>query len=208
MSLTGELEFEGIDFADNPYFQIIFLLWVFAVMLVLMNLLNGLAVSDIAMIQTEAEILSYVSRVESIAFIESMLLGDPFEFLTNWPRYKWSKYLPACACYHGLSRKQFCINSCFNRLIGNTLLFTDRLMNKKAVFYPNQSKKERGGLPGPSGTNEKKGKLVMDGTILENAKTLIIKRQEKDNIEELKQEVMQMKKVLSHLAHLVEKFNG
>ena len=199
MSLTGEIEFEGIDFADSVYFQIIFLLWIFFIMLVLMNLLNGLAVSDIAMIQKEAEILSYVSRVDAIAFIESMLLGDPFEFLTNWPRFKWSKYIPSCACYHGLNRKQFCINACFNRLMGNTLLFTDRLMNKKAVFYPNQSKKERGRLPGPDGMGEMKDKLVMDADILENAKTLIIKKQEQDHLEEMKQRMKQMERILNQI---------
>ena len=80
MSLTGELEFENIEFGDaNPlyalYGKLVYLLWVFFIMLVLVNLLNGLAVSDISLIQKEAEILSYVSRVEQIAFIESMLLG-------------------------------------------------------------------------------------------------------------------------------------
>jgi len=212
MSLTGEMEFAGIDFADFEYFQIIFLFWVFLIMLVLMNLLNGLAVSDIAMIQKEAEILSYVSRVDAIAFIESMLLGDPFEFLTNWPPLKWSKFLPACNCYHRLSRKQFCINACFNRLIGNTLLFVDRLSNKKAVFYPNQSKKERSPLPGTPGMEEKMTKLVMDETILENAKALIIKKQEKNTLDEMKEKLKQMEKILGQLSHqqnlIVDKLNA
>ena len=212
MSLTGEMEFAGIDFADIEYFQIIFLFWVFLIMLVLMNLLNGLAVSDIAKIQKEAEILSYVSRVDAIAFIESMLLGDPFEFLTNWPPLKWSKFLPACNCYHRLSRKQFCINACFNRLIGNTLLFVDRLSNKKAVFYPNQSKKERSPLPGTPGMDEKITKLVMDETILENAKALIIKKQEKNTLEEMKEKLKHMEKILGQLSHqqnlIVEKLNA
>ena len=102
MSLTGELEFENVEFGEEQpiYGKLVYLLWVFFIMLVLVNLLNGLliriiiikrlwicifinflfflglAVSDISLIQKEAQILSYVSRVEQIAFIESMLLGE------------------------------------------------------------------------------------------------------------------------------------
>ena len=83
MSLTGEIEYEGIQFGEDGPFkafgQIVFLLWVFFVMLVLNNLLNGLAVQDIGVIQKEAEVVSAASQVELIAFIESMLLGDPFQ---------------------------------------------------------------------------------------------------------------------------------
>ena len=64
MSLTGELEFENIDFgSEKPlYGKLVYLLWVFFIMLVLVNLLNGLAVSDISLIQKEAQLLSYVSQ--------------------------------------------------------------------------------------------------------------------------------------------------
>ena len=53
-----------------------------------MNLLNGLAVSDTAVIQEKAEIVTYVIRVETIASFEAVLLGDPFNFLANWPAIK------------------------------------------------------------------------------------------------------------------------
>ena len=61
ISLTGEIEFEGIDFSSE-YSRIIFLVYVFFIMLVLVNLLNGLAVSDIAAIQKQSEIMSHISR--------------------------------------------------------------------------------------------------------------------------------------------------
>ena len=54
-----------------------------------MNLLNGLAVSDTGMIREKAEVVSAVSRVETISYIESLLLGDPFDFLSNWPVISW-----------------------------------------------------------------------------------------------------------------------
>ena len=38
-------------------------------------MLNGLAVSDTGIIQAKAEIVGYVSRVETISYTESVLLG-------------------------------------------------------------------------------------------------------------------------------------
>ena len=65
-----------------------------------MNLLNGLAVSDTGLIMEQAEIVSYISRVETISHLESVLLGDPFDFLTNWPPATFLARLPAMAlCY-------------------------------------------------------------------------------------------------------------
>ena len=53
-------------------------------MLVLNNLLNGLAVQDIGEIQRDCEVVSAASQVELVAFIESMLLGDPFQVIIVW----------------------------------------------------------------------------------------------------------------------------
>ena len=64
--------------------QVVFVLWVFFVMLVLNNLLNGLAVQDIGEIQRDCEVVSAASQVELVAFIESMLLGDPFQVIIVW----------------------------------------------------------------------------------------------------------------------------
>ena len=74
--------------------------FVFLIVVILMNLLNGLAVSDTGLIMEQAEIVSYISRVETISHLESILLGDPFDFLTNWPSYTFLARLPAMAlCY-------------------------------------------------------------------------------------------------------------
>jgi hypothetical protein len=31
--------------------------------------------------------VAYLSRVDTISYAESLLLGDPFDFLSSWPRY-------------------------------------------------------------------------------------------------------------------------
>lgn len=60
------------------------LAFVFLIVVVLMNLLNGLAVSDTAAIEREAEIICHISKAETISYAESVLLGDPFDFLADW----------------------------------------------------------------------------------------------------------------------------
>ena len=89
-----------------------------------MNLLNGLAVSDTGIIQEEAEIVTYISRVDTISYTESVLLGDPFGFLTNWPAFKWLKNVPnmsCCSCLH----QNKTLSAMFHKITGATgiLLF-------------------------------------------------------------------------------------
>ena len=56
-------------------------------------------------------------------------------------------------------------------------------MNKKAVFLPNQSRREQSKLPGPDGLGEdrrtpKDDNLILDDEIIESAKCLLVKKQE------------------------------
>ena len=89
---VGEIEFSDIPISTEtstwPIGYLYLLTFIFLIVVVLMNLLNGLAVSDTAVIQEKAEIVTYVIRVETIASFEAVLLGDPFNFLANWPAIK------------------------------------------------------------------------------------------------------------------------
>ena len=101
---VGELEFSDIPIDPDSklsWLAFSFLVtFVFLIVVILMNLLNGLAVSDTGLIMEQAEIVSYISRVETISHLESILLGDPFDFLTNWPPATFLARLPAMAlCY-------------------------------------------------------------------------------------------------------------
>ena len=51
----------------------------------------------LGVIQEKAEIFSYVSRVDTISYMESILLGDPFNFLSNWPALKVLADVPSCS---------------------------------------------------------------------------------------------------------------
>ena len=78
---VGEIEFSDIPIEGGNLsvtFGYLFLLsFIFLVVMVLMNLLNGLAVSDIAEIVNASEIEGNISTINTISYFESLLLGDP-----------------------------------------------------------------------------------------------------------------------------------
>ena len=98
---VGELEFSDLPIQPSaPLSWLSFLylvVFVFLIVVILMNLLNGLAVSDTGDIMRQAEIVSHVSRVEIISYTESLLLGDPFDFLSSWPPVSWISKMPNLA---------------------------------------------------------------------------------------------------------------
>ena len=156
-------------------------------------------VSDITLIQKEAEILSYVSRVELIVFIESMLLGDPFHFLTNWPPFSWATKLPSCNCFRSIySFEKSPIRLILTKIFGTTLLFNSRLKNKKSIFLPNKSRREQSlMLPGPDGTREDKtvkDNLILDDDIIESAKNLLVKKQETGKLKQIEKSLLLLNK--------------
>ena len=107
---VGELEFSDIPIDLKsplmPLSYTYFLAFVFLIVVVLMNLLNGLAVSDTGIIQEKAEIVAYLSRVEIISYAESLLLGDPFDFLSNVPTLKWMMNIPSFSCCRHIYRNK------------------------------------------------------------------------------------------------------
>ena len=68
-----------IVFSDLPFQTSVgylyLLAFVFLIVVVMMNLLNGLAVSDTGVIKEEAEIYAYKGQVEIISYLEAMMLG-------------------------------------------------------------------------------------------------------------------------------------
>jgi len=64
---VGELDFSDIPFDNNPIFShIFFVIFVFIIVIVLMNLLTGIAVDEISDIQKNAEVSIQVMRVKAI----------------------------------------------------------------------------------------------------------------------------------------------
>merc|ERR1712228_979687 len=87
-------------------------------------------------IQRQAEIFSHLSRVETISYFESVLLGDPFDFLSNVPSLL--SFLPSCSLFRQLYRSTT-LSQIFTKLgASNILLFYHHLPEKKSpTIFPN-----------------------------------------------------------------------
>ena len=107
---VGELEFSDIPIDRSsilmPLSYLYFLSFVLLIVVVLMNLLNGLAVSDIREIQEKATTVAYLSIVDTISYAESLLLGDPFDFLSNVPALNWMMKIPSLSCCRQIYRNK------------------------------------------------------------------------------------------------------
>ena len=66
---------------DPTTAQLVFVLCLFFVTVVLTNLLNGLAISDTAVLRSQAVTCSLASRACLLAYTESILLDGPLQFL-------------------------------------------------------------------------------------------------------------------------------
>lgn len=117
----GELEYTSLQLESyTGYHRLAYVLFVFLVSIVLMNVLNGLAVSDTANILTNAKLNSRKSTVKLILYVERLLISLP-------------KYC-CCLCkfHHRFSVW----------LMHKTLLFPRCLKEKKLTVCPNKVKFE------------------------------------------------------------------
>lgn len=73
---TGEFDAASINFDQNAWSYIIFIVFLFIISTVLLNLLNGLAVSDTQVIKSEAELTNFIRRCQVLTRYEKGLLDS------------------------------------------------------------------------------------------------------------------------------------
>lgn len=80
--MAGEFDVQNIPFSRYPLCSyVLFTLFVFFITIVLYNLLNGLAVSDIQNIKNDAKLIAIERRAKLITNMEKVAIGDPFLYL-------------------------------------------------------------------------------------------------------------------------------
>merc|ERR1719273_2582648 len=125
---------------NSPYVPVTFLFFlafIFLIVVVLMNLLNGLAVGEIGEIREEAKVYSYLSQVETISYIESTMLGDPFNFLKNIPIIL--SWLPSCSLIRQFY-KITVVRTVFAKVFGpDILLFYNYFADTRVNVKPNDT---------------------------------------------------------------------
>ena len=189
---VGELEFSDIpidvDSQLGPLAYLFFLSFVFLIVVVLMNLLNGLAVSDTGIIQEKAEIVTYISRVDTISYTESVLLGDPFNFLSNWPAFQWLKNIPSLSCCSQLHKHKL-IQDVFYKITGATgiLLFYSFMKEARMSIKPNDRSQQ---------CQQCIRVHEMDPTIIASAKKIISEQNKESKIDTLEAKLETMQELL------------
>ena len=151
MSLSGDI-FSSIEI-DSWFGWAMFISFIFFIFIVLSNLLNGLAVSDISQLKDEAEVRTNVHRLKRIRGIEAVFQHKEF-----------SNLLIKVLLFPSLMGSYL-----YETVFGDSLfLFSKRLPNRQAVFYPNKSNKEQSG----------KGKLdiSLPASMLDEAKKVVLNK--------------------------------
>ncbi|KAJ8934909.1 hypothetical protein NQ318_012458 [Aromia moschata] len=127
--LTGEFDAGSLNFQHFPVTsKLIFSLFVFMIAIILLNLLNGLAVSDTQMIKNNAELVGHISRAQHIQYVESMALGNIL------PSTIIKAINGLCCCFPQYADHKF---SMYKPLAKRVCLFPHYL-DYKLTFYPNK----------------------------------------------------------------------
>lgn len=114
--LTGEFDSSSLPFSTYKIIsRLIFILFVFLIPIVLVNLLNGLAVSDTRRIQKDAEIIVNVTRLRFIHSFETISMS----------KYAFKYFIPSL---------------CTRLFDLNFILFPDPAECPKLKIYPNRRK--------------------------------------------------------------------
>ncbi|XP_066254102.1 transient receptor potential cation channel protein painless [Euwallacea similis] len=128
--LTGEFDASNINFGTFPVTsKIIFALFIFMIAIILLNLLNGLAVSDTQMIKNDAELVGHVVRAQHIRYVESMLMENIL------PNNIIKKISDMCCC---LPISRNCSLKIADALSGDVCLFP-KYLNYELALYPNKN---------------------------------------------------------------------
>jgi ankyrin repeat protein len=207
--LMGEFDISSIPFYFVPGLSyVIFIFFVFLVPLVMVNLLNGLAVSDTQAIKNDAELVSIESMIETIFYFETMLLGDPLAcpcpMETKYQCCCWPKYIhPKLRCVRNLFKNVFLFP---NSLPNNELKVFPNLGHRIIIFpstvYPKKkpnndvaTEMNCCGLPG--------GCCMMDRTVLKSAMDIIDKKSQVserhliDRLDSIEQQVQTLQENLN-----------
>ena len=192
---VGELEFGDLPIQTGTGY-VFLLIFVFLIVVVLMNLLNGLAVSDTGVIRAEAETYAYKTQVEIISYMESTFLGDPFNFLANWPNFVWLRRVPSFSLVGGGRLYQVPqLRKVFHKITGakDIMLFQGQNVehpNGYSVFFmPNQGDKFLYFLCGCCAPTSEEAELKgLPSMIAESAKDTVvetsrIKAEEEDKLQ-------------------------
>ncbi|KAF7272036.1 hypothetical protein GWI33_015152 [Rhynchophorus ferrugineus] len=192
--LTGEFDAGSINFTTFPITsKIIFALFIFMIAIILLNLLNGLAVSDTQMIKNDAELVSYIARAKYLQHVESMFFANIF------PVQLYRKLVDVCCCFSGVNLNRWSMKG----ILAQRACLFPKYLQYRLVLYPNK----RGLVELDSNDTKKKDKcfrcsgINLDGETVRRTKNIIQARN--DHLENV-----DVKKMAEEIKSLQEKLDS
>ena len=178
--LTGEFDVASVPFVSFPFTShIVFILFIFLIAIVLFNLLNGLAVSDTQAIRDDAEIVSYMSRVRLMTYIETLFQSPSLLFVGTLRRI--------CCCWPTVSLKPIASRIyLFPYKVPENVIGVLPNRGSRIMFCSHQKKRQE--------TEEKTtqccprgcGACTLDPQILKKAMEIINNRHKVSDVDEVK----------------------
>lgn len=180
--LTGEFDVASIPFVSFPgTSHVVFILFIFLIAIVLFNLLNGLAVSDTQAIRDDAEIVSYMSRVRLMSYIEALYHSPSLLFVSTLRRI--------CCCSPTVGQSLKPISSriyLFPYKVPDNVIRVLPNRGSRIMFCSHQKKRkeieEKATDCCPLGC----GSYTLDSEILKKAMEIINNRHKVSDLEEIK----------------------
>ncbi|XP_014258527.1 transient receptor potential cation channel protein painless [Cimex lectularius] len=184
--LTGEFDTGSIPFIHYPVTShLLFVLFVFLIAIVLFNLLNGLAVSDTQVIKSDAELVSYISRVKLISYIERTLY-NPSSCLTRSENFK-TLFCCLSKIFNNKKKELFSKKINLFENVSNTceIRISPNLENRVEMSYEKYTSKQNNRIDNFQNSSciDNCGMVYMDNDILRTAKQILIEKQIKEEQE-------------------------
>ncbi|KAJ8676652.1 hypothetical protein QAD02_012439 [Eretmocerus hayati] len=169
--LTGEFEAGDLPFGASPFVgRLVFVGFIFLVCIILLNLLNGLAVSDTAEILAEAELVGLSARARLVAYAERVATGSAYH-----PRGRLASLL--CCCCDGLASRIGLVKPLMGLLARRILLFPRHLPQDRLSVRPLRNYEMRPALSGAG--------VGMDKTVVTEAKAILARRARESDEEKI-----------------------
>lgn len=183
--LTGEFDVASIPFVSFPgTSHVVFVLFIFLIAIVLFNLLNGLAVSDTQAIRDDAEIVSYMSRVRLMSYIETLFQSPSLLFFSTLKRI--------CCCWPTVGRSLKPISSriyLFPYKVPDNVIRVLPNQGSRIVFCSHQKKRQEIEEEATQCCPHGCGACTLDREILKKAMEIINNRHKVSDLEEIKKKL-------------------
>ncbi|XP_011499906.1 PREDICTED: transient receptor potential cation channel protein painless [Ceratosolen solmsi marchali] len=190
--ITGEFDASNLPFVIYPILsRFIFIGFIFLIVIILLNLLNGLAVNDTAEILAESELVCLISRAQLVAYVERVVVGSSF-----LPRTQ------SCCCINYLLLRRV-VKSPLHFLARKILLFPSYLPYARLSIKPLKSFEMT--LHGQEKRRNRCSALKMDPLIAQRAKDILTERNKQSSEDKILAQLNALRKTFEGLEANVRK---